>query len=583
MTFVNLGGAVAVPGVYGGGLVADAGVTDNTAALTVLAAALPATGGTIRLPAGKIGADWTPPSGVLLLGDGNGNPTSPGTTILCGVISKSGAQVAPIQRTNPNVGLQNLTLDGGGNGAAYSCLYGLYDNAADTYHHDITIFNGTIVSWNQDASCARPTGSSVRVTNNVGGTNNPNKTQRTLTTLGTTNNSTAVTLDGSTGLFDTALNAQGVANDVGRSILSTNLPLGTLIVAVTDATHATVDQKATASSGGNNQAATVCQGEATWLNGTDNQLAILRSTNGTTRLSGGGGGQLDVLHATYTGTSTALPPNVTFDQGSWAVTTAYFDSSGLGAANVVHKQGAKQSAIANPFFFQNSANGNYCIVENDTTFSLTLNGGMLANKSGSGSNFIGVLKLAGGANTAFTWRGHFYASSASLASSGGIPALVSGGQSGPMECNFAGAYFGVGVLTVTQPAAPTATAATTPGVMAGLAIPFTPTCTGKLRFRLTGNCSTSTAAANIGITGKYGTGTAPVNGAAVSGTSFAQGNLVVRCAVAGNGAGTPFEIWGQITGLTPGTAYWIDVAFYTATAADVANLYSLQASVEETV
>lgn len=61
------------------------------------------------------------------------------------------------------------------------------------------------------------------------------------------------------------------------------------------------------------------------------------------------------------------------------------------------------------------------------------------------------------------------------------------------------------------------------------------------------------------MTLKFGTGTAPANGVAVTGTSV--GSLKQTIGISGVGASYSVTTnRGNITGLTPGTAYWFDIA-----------------------
>jgi hypothetical protein len=87
---------------------------------------------------------------------------------------------------------------------------------------------------------------------------------------------------------------------------------------------------------------------------------------------------------------------------------------------------------------------------------------------------------------------------------------------------------------------------------------MTPTLTGRVTISFTGwgNINTSTASLNYQL--RYGTGTAPVAGAAASGTTVG-GALILN--VTSPNVGT-VSANGTITGLTPGTAYWFDISYY---------------------
>jgi len=422
------------------------------------AALLPAASGTLMLPSGKFGCNWTPPTGINLTGQGNGNPSSVGSTILCGVNSLSGNQIAPIQRTNANVTLTNLTLDGGGATdtsytplQSYSCLFACYDNSVDTNTFDVFFLGGTTTCWFQDLGCGRPNSSLVRCTNNYGGTTSlaaHGKTQRTITGNGTsigitTNGTVTITTDAGHPFILPTLAGATLGGDVGRAIVAVGLPMGTYITAVATTTSATVSQPATASA--SFITATIFQGEAAFLAGTDNQIVELRSTNGTTRLAGGGN-QLTIGHFTFTGTSGTMPPNITFETASWSISTLYSDSSPPNASNIVHTVGAKQSSINNLMVYQNSLNANVLITENDTVNSLTISGGNLIDHPGTGLSFTTFLNLAGGSNSSFTCDGPLWASNNSLNKTGSIPNLVTGGTPGRMVFNYSVTGSGPGTL-----------------------------------------------------------------------------------------------------------------------------------------
>ena len=134
-----------------------------------------------------------------------------------------------------------------------------------------------------------------------------------------------------------------------------------------------------------------------------------------------------------------------------------------------------------------------------------------------------------------------------------------------------------GTMTGYTPANPASTTSTTL-VMAGLALPYTPAVSGIVRVQLVGGGKTATAAAGISIGLRYGTGTAPANGDAVTGTSFGDGQYFGAPSTAFN---AQFALNGIISGLTPGTPVWVDVAFDTANSSDAASLANLSAIIEE--
>jgi hypothetical protein len=102
---------------------------------------------------------------------------------------------------------------------------------------------------------------------------------------------------------------------------------------------------------------------------------------------------------------------------------------------------------------------------------------------------------------------------------------------------------------------PTGTANTT-GVMSGLAGIITPVASGKIFVTICGTMSNNNGAGGCAVVIRYGTGTAPANGVALTGTPL--GGVAIRTAMTASTT-VPFSLNAVITGLTPGTAYWLDL------------------------
>lgn len=110
-------------------------------------------------------------------------------------------------------------------------------------------------------------------------------------------------------------------------------------------------------------------------------------------------------------------------------------------------------------------------------------------------------------------------------------------------------------------AAPTLTASLV-GVMMGLAGAITPVVTGRVLIVVNGDIANNTIADGANVQLRHGTGAAPANGAALTGTT--DGPLVKF--VASTAAGkVPFSLSWIVTGLTVGTAIWIDVGLAAVT------------------
>jgi hypothetical protein len=98
--------------------------------------------------------------------------------------------------------------------------------------------------------------------------------------------------------------------------------------------------------------------------------------------------------------------------------------------------------------------------------------------------------------------------------------------------------------------------------MAGLGGTITPVRSGNIFVTISGTGWNSTVGQRFGVGIRYGTGTAPVNGAALVGTVVTGTQYGTMYAASAN---MPFSLSAVITGLTLGTPIWIDLA-YLATA-----------------
>lgn len=130
------------------------------------------------------------------------------------------------------------------------------------------------------------------------------------------------------------------------------------------------------------------------------------------------------------------------------------------------------------------------------------------------------------------------------------------------------------VLLASNPADPTGTTNTT-GLHMGLAGAFTPAVSGSVLLMASGIITNNTAAAGDGAKTqlRYGTGSAPANAAALTGT--AVGSLVSFLLERSTASDPyPFAIFWAVTGLTLNTAYWLDlsVAAITGGTGQVKNL-----------
>lgn len=122
------------------------------------------------------------------------------------------------------------------------------------------------------------------------------------------------------------------------------------------------------------------------------------------------------------------------------------------------------------------------------------------------------------------------------------------------------------------PSNPTGTTDTT-GKMMGLAGSITPNQTGRVLVIVTGNLASDTNADGAKARLRLGTGTAPSNADALTGTIYGTIAVSTGTGLLANDK-EPFALQALVTGLTVGTAYWIDcdlaaIAGGTASISDV--------------
>lgn len=110
----------------------------------------------------------------------------------------------------------------------------------------------------------------------------------------------------------------------------------------------------------------------------------------------------------------------------------------------------------------------------------------------------------------------------------------------------------------------------------GTAITLTPSKLGKGRIKIWGYVNTLGTATPV-VTVRYGTGTAPANGVAVTGSAFSVASMKFDTTQASN---IPFHIEDEVTALSLATAYWADLALI-AGSAGVVSIVVYRAVFEE--
>lgn len=132
-----------------------------------------------------------------------------------------------------------------------------------------------------------------------------------------------------------------------------------------------------------------------------------------------------------------------------------------------------------------------------------------------------------------------------------------------------------------KPSNPTGTASGSLVCMGiGSTCVLTPSGTGKVLVTVCGIWNTATASVQGNIGARYGTSTAPVNGAAVTGTRFGSNASDPVIKAISLTAGVPFA-FTEIVTLTPATAYWFDLVTSTSVGADVASITNIVMTLAE--
>lgn len=128
-----------------------------------------------------------------------------------------------------------------------------------------------------------------------------------------------------------------------------------------------------------------------------------------------------------------------------------------------------------------------------------------------------------------------------------------------------------GATFIGTPANPTATTSVTAVHMGvGSTCTITPTFSTRLFFVIQGVAMNSTTNQVTGVQLRFGTGAAPANGAAATGTLVGSQQAIT---VAGGNTSSGFSLSGIVTGRTPAVAVWFDVAaFVSANTGTITNL-----------
>lgn len=267
---------------------------------------------------------------------------------------------------------------------------------------------------------------------------------------------------------------------------------------------------------------------------------------------------------TYQNTNTKASPTWTlFESSGGAI--AFSSADGITA----HSGGTKALAIAL------AANINRVTVvaaDNDSALLPPVGAGGFAVITNTGTHILGLY----GAGTD-TINGIATANQYSLGPN----------QTAVFYAPVAGAWQSMssdGAVTISTPANPTAPASTTTFFMQGLAGAITPKRSGNLLVTITGNLigSSTTAGDGILLQGSYGTGAAPANAAALTGTQ-AGGILDYTnpTTVTAADINVPFTVCFVVKAAALGTALWLDLAAKCVNSASHVGLANLTVNAVE--
>lgn len=140
----------------------------------------------------------------------------------------------------------------------------------------------------------------------------------------------------------------------------------------------------------------------------------------------------------------------------------------------------------------------------------------------------------------------------------------------------AGTWTAVGPPPASHQATPAnpGTTTSTALVMAGCGVLYTPSRSTTLNVTVTGGAGIATAVNAAGVLAAFGTGAAPIHGAAATGTAIGVEQSFQIPAISATFSAATFLCQGQAT-VVIGTQYWFDLQYATGSAADAVGLYNL--------
>ncbi len=316
---------------------------------------------------------------------------------------------------------------------------------------------------------------------------------------------------------------------------------------------------------------TLTNAGVTSIAGTANQITASAATGAVT-LSlpatinvNTSGNAATVTNGVYTTGSYSDPTWITSISGSIVSGTVASATTATNANNVA-TTAVTTNATFYPLFVASSANGNQAVDldasgygYNPSTNTLTLGAagtatGNLSLGNGTGANYTTI--QAGASAPAVT-----YILPTALPGAAN-DVLQANGTTSPVQLSWVAPSGGGGSPLYSQTSSVNTAAYnyTTTAHMAGVGATFKPNSTGHMLLTITGDLTCTESSSGPSITGQayYGTGTAPAQGATVSGTAI--GSLCVVSPIGGgHSEEAPFTVSYYGT-FTVGTTYWVDLA-----------------------
>ena len=255
----------------------------------------------------------------------------------------------------------------------------------------------------------------------------------------------------------------------------------------------------------------------------------------------------------------------TITSGVWNGTAIDVARGGTGLATLTANGVILGNGISSPTFVTPGTSGNVLTSNGTTWVSQALAGTGITSLNGlTGAtqtfvNDTNVTIVSSGTDHTLGWSGI-------LSSARGGTGISAAGSAGNyLRSNGTGFVSSTITKNQLEPADKSSTTSTT-GVMLGLAGSITPANSGQVLIIISGDMDNSGAGNGTQVRIRYGTGTAPANGAALTGTTAGTLQKYVNGDATGIGVTfipgrVPFSVNAIVPNLAITTAYWVDLEF----------------------